>query len=1104
MPPVIAFAAVLVAFARRWQVRCGPLACPEAIALVAALTLGGLGLLAALLAVGGIFSAPSFSFTAIALAVLAWPWGQRAPRRRPARSLPRAAGLVALLLAAAALRWPPIPADLGGRDQGTYVLRARHTLRTGRTGHTDPVLARAGAEAELRPGPGDILGLYHADRSPARVGRYEGAYRPGFYLNRRDDGEVVPQFLHLHPSLLALFGLVFGPWSMGLVAPLAGVLSALALWALGERLWPRAGASWLAAGLFALSPIAVWTARTPLTESLTGLLLLAAALAVARGLAPASAAGAPRGHDSDATAGKPARPADGRSPAIARIDADSRDRDRSQGHLRAADASARGPALLASADLSRTEAAGSTARDSARQADSTARGAVDPRSASASASFPADSAHGHELTAALLLGLAGFVRGNLWLSAPGLLVVLWLRTEPGLRRMSAPTLLLGLLLTSLALHLATGYPYLHDEFKRQLGPVAALSPLGAVVLGLGAIAVYLALDAALDLVRGRVRRLPRVLAALAALAVLAWWLRWAPGPPWSRLDPALPLLGAPLLLAAGLGLVAFARLRPPATAAHVWLLALATLPVTALALYAQRNLPQVGLYYYGRYLVPELLPAACLLAACALVHVHRFLSEHTGLGRHARWVSLVLGLGLLAAQALPYLRSPATRLQEFAGAERLIDDLAAELPERAVVLAGGEGWHHVHVFSQLGGALAFGHGRTVLPYRSREAAYAALHELLIAGPTAGAEAPPVYLLLGESTHPLRLPGSAAPLALVDDLLPPPFVARPVAFAELYLDRLTPVDERIPDRVTRTDLRVGLLEVRVDPARRAAVRSWRIDEGRAEGPGPLHLSSYYLPDGQTCLDTEHPLVLDLPPGAGPGSLVLVAQPGGDTPGWRVVVDGQPVALDPPGPGPARARDTLGPIPFATPPRRVELWGSARPRDDLACPHGGLAEVRLLGPDRGPDDRTPGWTRTYSPPHDLGHRVTPARFTAGRALTRLRPGLDRARELDGPSLVVRAGDPLTFPIEHVPNARSTTMAMTLRGARLSPVGRVRVLADEALLLELDPPDSLGGAWHSPPTVVALPGPAPRLRVEVVDPERPDAHVALRDLVLLPTPE
>ncbi|WAS97437.1 hypothetical protein [Nannocystis punicea] len=648
MPPVIAFAAVVVAFARRWQVRGGPLASAESIALVAALSLGGLGLLAALLAVAGIFSAPSFSFTAIALAVLAWPWGQRGPTRRRTRCWPRAAGLTALLLAAAALRWPPIPADLGGRDQGTYVLRARHTLRTGRTGHTDPVLARAGAEAELRPGPGDILGLYHADRSPARVGRYEGAYRPGFYLTRRDAGEVVPQFLHLHPSLLALFGLVFGPWSMGLVAPLAGVLSALALWALGERLWPRAGASWLAAGLFALSPIAVWTARTPLTESLTGLLLLAAALALARGLAPSTdaqrAQGIASGNSADSSARNPAVATDDseptRGPAASARDlagttavaeptrgpaASARDlanttdvAEPTRGHAASArdlanttdvaeptrghasgtrptddfqsprrhasaDSSTRDPAdatdrsirrtglhaALAALDSTSRVAVTSDPRDPRITAlDSTARGAPDSTArlagAAASASTLGDVAHGRELTAALLLGLAGFVRGNLWLSAPALLVVLWLRTEPDLRRMSAPTLLSGLLLASLALHLATGYPYLHDEFKRQLGPVTGLSPAGAVVLGLGGIVVYLALDAALDLVRGRVRRLPLILAGLAALAALAWWLRWAPGPPWSRLDPALPLLGAPLLIAAGLGLVAFAACaRPP-------------------------------------------------------------------------------------------------------------------------------------------------------------------------------------------------------------------------------------------------------------------------------------------------------------------------------------------------------------------------------------------------------------------------------------------------------------------------------------------------------------------------------------------------------------
>lgn len=1000
VPPAIAFTAVVLALARRWQCRGGPLAAADAVVLVGALGLGLLGLLAALLAVAGWFSGPALSFTGGALAVLIWPWGQPPPEHRTRIAWPRALALLALLLVAAGLRWPPIPADLGGRDQGTYVLRARHTLRTGRTGHTDPVLARAGDDAALRPGPGDILGLYHADRSPARVRRYEGAYRPGFYLARRDAGEVVPQFLHLHPSLLALFGLVFGPWAIGLVAPLAGVLSVLALWSLAARLWPGRPWPWLAAGLLALSPVAVWTARTPLTEPLTGLLVLAAALAVAR------------------------------PPA------------------------------------------------------------------------------GHPRLAALLLGLAGFVRGNLWLCAPALLAVLWLRTEPAPKRMSSPTLLFGLVISSLALHLDTAYPYLHDEFRRQLGPFAALSPTAALILGGLALAAYLGLDVLLDLYRGRVRRLPLVLAGLAGLAVLAYVAGLGAAPPWSRLDPALPLLGAPLLAAGLVGLLAFARLRPAATTPTVWLLALATLPVTTLALYAQRNLPQAGLYYYGRYLVPELLPALCLLAALALSHVHQYMSQSARLSRHARWVSIFLGLGLLADQAAPYLLTPVTRLQEFAGADRMIDDLAAEIPERAVVLAGGEGWHHVHVFSQLGGALAFGHGRTVMPYRGREAAYAVLHELLVAGPAATGEAPPpVFLLLDEATHPLRLPGVEAPLALVDDRLPPPFVARPVAFAELYLDRLTPVADQIPDRVTRADLRVGLLEVTVDPARRPAVRTWRIDDGRALGPAPLSMSSYTLREGQVCLSPDDPLILDLPAGQGPGSLVLVAHPGPDTASWRVALDGVPAQLSPIGPGPARARDTLGPIPFATQPRRVELLGSPRPRPEQPCPHGGLAELRLLGPDRGPDlDPTiDPWTRTYSPPHDLGHPVTPARFTAGRALTRLRPGIDPARELDGPSLVIRPATPLTFPVEHVPNSQSLLLAVTLRAARLSPAGRIRITAGDALQIDLDPPDTLDRAWQSPPEPIPSPSSASSLflKIEVIDPHHPDPQITLRDLVLFTPP-
>ncbi|MBL9100549.1 MAG: hypothetical protein JNL82_06315 [Myxococcales bacterium] len=1004
---VLALAAALL---RRWQRRHGAARTLEALVLVGAGLLALAGLLAGGLAVLGVFSAAAVVFTFVAAAVLVWPWGQAgdAPNvPRPAapdgwRVWLAAAALTALTLL---LRVPTMPAELAGRDPGTYVLRARHTLRTGGIGLVDPVLAAAGRDEGTRPGPGDILGLYPVDPDPARQGRYEAAYRPGFYLQSRARGEVVPQFLHLHPVLLATSGLVFGPHDLGAVLYLEAVLAVLALWALGRRLWPRGPWALLAAGLYALSPIAVWVHRTPLTEPLTGLLLLAAALALARGW----------------------------------------------------------------------------------------RERVD-----------------HTVLAALLLGATAWIRGNAWLTAVPLFAVLWLRPDDPAparfgRRLAAPAALFALLVASLAVHVETSFPYLHDELARQLGRVP-LSLATVLVAAALAAAAWLLADRLLRPLRGRVARLPGLLVVAAALAILAYAAAamGTAGAPWSRLDPTGPLLGATLLLAAAAGALRLAAARLPADVHAVWLAALATVPLATLALYAQRNLPHVTLYYYGRYLVPELLPLACLLAAHALAAGHDWLSRRTGESdlspRTALLADLAAGalaLVLLAAQAWPYIVTPVTRLQEFVGAERAIDALAAEIPADAVVIAGGEGWHSAHTFNQVGGALALGHGRTLLPYRSPEAAYAALHELLL-GPRR--PAPRVFLLLNEASHLYRPRDHEdrpqAAVAAIDASLPPPFVARPVGLVELIVDRLTPVEQVLPTRVTRADLRMGLFEVEVDPALQASVRAWDLASGRVVGPPGLVVRGPGWSADALCLDPAAPRVLEFDAAdTGPVSLVLVAGPGG-TRGLGLTVDDAPLAGDR---GP---RDTLGPFVLASAPRRLEILGDPRPRQGQACPHGGLVAVRLLTPSAPPDPagRPPPWARTFAPLHDLGHAVEPIRWVAGTSISRARPATPTP-EAAGPSFMLREGKPLEFAPVPVPgDSRSPhDLVVNLRNIDVGPRARLEVWDGDTLAAEVDPPDAHYGIWQAPPVPWQPRGPLAQIGLLLVDPDRESARLQVRDVAL-----
>lgn len=974
----------------------------ELVALAAATSLGIVGIVGVLAGVVG-WLVPAVVLPVVVLVSAAF-W-----RSRPRHTVvPTSAsrfdriGLVLIVLVAAGLRWPPMDHSLAGRDQGTYALRAASAVRTGGFDVVDPVVRDALADPSL-VGAMDVGGLYAKRGEPWREDVYEAGYRPGWYLADREQGLVVPQFLHLHPAVSAIAMWIAGARAVAAVAVLEGLLCVVALFAIARRLMPHGPWPHLAALLYATSPLCAWVHRNPLSEAPTGLFSLCAVLALLR------------------------------------------------------------------------------ARDD-----------------------PGDR-KGMLVLAACMLATTAWIRGNAWLTAPVMLAVLWLVPRGPERSPARMVLIVGIAAT-VVLHGFTVYPYLHDELSRQLTMLGRPSPWTLVIAVTGGVIVWWSVDEIAfgprsprgpAIAAAIMRAAPQALLGLAAVALMLWQWRASAsdgGAPWSRLDALVPGIGWPLLVVAAAGLVvAVGRWRTAEiNEPQVWLVACGAAVVTTLVLYAGRNLPRFGLYYYGRYLVPEVVPVVCAAAAFAVGHLHAVLFERRPRG--AQVVAILSSLGLVAATVAPLVLAPSTRLQELEGTDRLIDAIAQRLPPDAIVIAGGEGWHHSHTFNQVAGALAMRDGTQVLPYHSREAAYASLHFLLIAQPTSRGLAPPrVFVLINEASHVLARDVRGAPMALLDDGVSPPFRAVSIATFELVSDRLTPTVDRLPTAVTRDWLRMALVEIVAMPDEVPTV---------ALGGDAPRVPAGVTIEGASggCVSHDAPLVVRLDGTLDVAGVVVVASPddAARAESWQITIDGIDRPTRAAGTS-ARVRQTLGPFAAAS-PRTITIHGAPKPEGDRECPHGAVTEIRLLGPEQSALARVEPESIVIAPDDDLGHAVVLARWVGGRGLSRLRPQIAPGATMRANALTLTAATPVTFADEPLA-AGSYDVVINTTATAVDPTARLRVLADDRLIGEIDPPDTRDRSWQSPPLRYDTTTSVTRWRVELV---AGDADtIGLRDVGLFMRP-
>lgn len=232
------------------------------------------GILGMLLAQLGIFSFVTWSVTVLAFSAILLSRNFiklefTSPFKIPRNSY-RLLGLFAILTTAAALVFRPFEWIVGGRDPGVYFNTAAQIALNGSILAHDQLMAALPETS--------FSSLYIAVKPSCQVTLY-GVQHLGFYIYDAPKGFVVPQFLHLFPSVMAIFYAAGGPTAALLLTPLLSLISIATVYALTRQIsgWGAA----IATGLLLVFNFAeIYFSRGPYPEILMQLLIFAAILAI--------------------------------------------------------------------------------------------------------------------------------------------------------------------------------------------------------------------------------------------------------------------------------------------------------------------------------------------------------------------------------------------------------------------------------------------------------------------------------------------------------------------------------------------------------------------------------------------------------------------------------------------------------------------------------------------------------------------------------------------------------------------------------------------------------------------------------------------------------